>query len=176
MGNTLQKLPSPTKLTPLGHFLPASQAGRLAGPVFYVYVFSLVFSEGGRAEAKVPRRSHEPWCLSILLRRLADTSVHPFVPVLPILSREMKHDGAVHEQRIADMETVYTMFRALYKVFRIVTWHFFVKRRDPYKNEGSAIFKGTHKREGSHHKLFTPMLQRLSKAWSLIVQRVLNDL
>jgi hypothetical protein len=25
----------------LGHFPPASQAGRLAGPVFYVYVFSL---------------------------------------------------------------------------------------------------------------------------------------
>jgi hypothetical protein len=35
------KLPSPTKLARLGHFPPASQAGRLAGPVFYVYVFSL---------------------------------------------------------------------------------------------------------------------------------------
>ncbi len=34
-------LPSPTKLSRLGHFPPASQAGRLAGPVFYVYVFSL---------------------------------------------------------------------------------------------------------------------------------------
>jgi len=41
MGNSL-KLPSPTKLARLGHFPPASQAGRLAGPVFYVYVFSLV--------------------------------------------------------------------------------------------------------------------------------------
>jgi hypothetical protein len=40
MGNTL-KIPSPTKLARLGHFPPASQAGRLAGPVFYVYVFSL---------------------------------------------------------------------------------------------------------------------------------------
>ncbi len=30
------------KLARLGHFPPASQAGRLAGPVFYVYVFSLV--------------------------------------------------------------------------------------------------------------------------------------
>jgi hypothetical protein len=40
-GNTL-KIPSPTKLARLGHFPPASQAGRLAGPVFYVYVFSLV--------------------------------------------------------------------------------------------------------------------------------------
>jgi hypothetical protein len=40
MGNTL-KLPSPTKLPRLGYFPPASQAGRLAGPVFYVYVFSL---------------------------------------------------------------------------------------------------------------------------------------
>jgi hypothetical protein len=39
MGNT--KLPSATKLARLGHFPPASQAGRLAGPVFYVYVFSL---------------------------------------------------------------------------------------------------------------------------------------
>jgi hypothetical protein len=39
MGKTL-KLPSPTKLARLGHFPLASQAGRLAGPVFYVYVFS----------------------------------------------------------------------------------------------------------------------------------------
>jgi hypothetical protein len=39
MGNTL-KLPSPTKLARLGHFPPASQAGRLAGPVFYVYISS----------------------------------------------------------------------------------------------------------------------------------------
>jgi hypothetical protein len=37
------KLPSPTNLAArLGHFPPASQAGRLAGPVFYVYVYSLV--------------------------------------------------------------------------------------------------------------------------------------
>ncbi len=41
MENTL-KLQSPTKLARLGHFPPASQAGRLAGPVFYVCVFSLV--------------------------------------------------------------------------------------------------------------------------------------
>jgi hypothetical protein len=40
MGNTL-KLPLPTKLARLGHFPPASKAGRLAGPVFYVYVISL---------------------------------------------------------------------------------------------------------------------------------------
>jgi hypothetical protein len=40
-GNTL-KLPSPTKLARLGHFPPTSQAGRLVGPVFYVYIFSLV--------------------------------------------------------------------------------------------------------------------------------------
>jgi hypothetical protein len=86
----------------------------------------------------------------------------------------MKHDGAVHEQRIADMETVYTMFRALYKVFRIVTWHFFVKR-DPYKNEGSAIFKGTHKRAGSHHKLFTQRC-RDCRWLDHSAQRVLNDL
>jgi hypothetical protein len=36
------KLPSPTNLARLGHFPPVSQAGRLAGPVFYVYVFYLV--------------------------------------------------------------------------------------------------------------------------------------
>jgi hypothetical protein len=36
------KLPSPTNLAQLGYFPPASQAGRLAGPVFYVYYFSLV--------------------------------------------------------------------------------------------------------------------------------------
>jgi hypothetical protein len=39
MGNTL-KLTSPTKLARLGHFPPASQAGRLAGPVFYVCLSS----------------------------------------------------------------------------------------------------------------------------------------
>ncbi len=39
MGHPL-KLPSPTKLTRrLGHFPPASQAGRLAGPVFYTTSF-----------------------------------------------------------------------------------------------------------------------------------------
>ncbi len=36
-----RKLPSPKKLTRLGHFPLASQAGHLAGPVFYVNVFSL---------------------------------------------------------------------------------------------------------------------------------------
>jgi hypothetical protein len=41
MGNSL-KIPSPTKLARLGHFPPASQSGRLAGSLFYVYVFSLV--------------------------------------------------------------------------------------------------------------------------------------
>jgi hypothetical protein len=35
------KLPSPTKLARLGHFPPASLAGRLAGPVFHTtYLFS----------------------------------------------------------------------------------------------------------------------------------------
>ena len=38
------KLPSLTKLPRLGHFPPASQAWRLDGPVFYVYVFSLVLT------------------------------------------------------------------------------------------------------------------------------------
>jgi hypothetical protein len=40
MGNSLKK-PSPTKLARLGHFPPASQAARLAGPVFYISFFSL---------------------------------------------------------------------------------------------------------------------------------------
>jgi hypothetical protein len=35
MGNTLKK-PSPTKLAQLGNLPPASPAGRLAGPVFFV--------------------------------------------------------------------------------------------------------------------------------------------
>ncbi len=35
------KLPSPTKLARLGHFPPASQAGRHAGPVFYVHIYLL---------------------------------------------------------------------------------------------------------------------------------------
>jgi hypothetical protein len=42
LGNTLKLPPSPTKLARLGHFPPASQAGRLAGPVFFVYVCSLI--------------------------------------------------------------------------------------------------------------------------------------
>jgi hypothetical protein len=54
MGNTL-KIPSPTKLARLGHFPPASQAGRLAGPVFYVYVFSLAIPT--RVMKKLPSRS-----------------------------------------------------------------------------------------------------------------------
>jgi hypothetical protein len=41
MRNTL-KISSPTKLARLGHFPPTSQAGRLAGQVFDVYVFSLI--------------------------------------------------------------------------------------------------------------------------------------
>ncbi len=44
MGNTL-KIPSPIKLARLGQFPPVSQAGRLAGSVFYIYVFSLVQGE-----------------------------------------------------------------------------------------------------------------------------------
>ncbi len=43
MGNSI-KLPSPTKLARLGNFPPACRAGRVAGPVFYVMVFSLVVS------------------------------------------------------------------------------------------------------------------------------------
>jgi hypothetical protein len=42
------KLPSPTKPARLGHFPPASQAGRVAGPVFYamLYIFSLAGLHG----------------------------------------------------------------------------------------------------------------------------------
>jgi hypothetical protein len=49
MGNTL-KIPSPTKLARLGHFPVASQAGRLAGPVFYVTFFSLEVRTEGRGD------------------------------------------------------------------------------------------------------------------------------
>jgi hypothetical protein len=42
MGGKMRTNRTPTNLARLGHFSPASQAGRLAGPVFYVYVFSLV--------------------------------------------------------------------------------------------------------------------------------------
>jgi hypothetical protein len=38
LGNNL-KITSPTKLAQPDHYPLASQAGRLAGPVFYVYVF-----------------------------------------------------------------------------------------------------------------------------------------
>ncbi len=40
MGHLL-KLQTPTQLARLGHFPPAGQAGCLAGPVFYVSIFSM---------------------------------------------------------------------------------------------------------------------------------------
>ncbi len=55
------KLPSPTKLAWLGHFPPASQAGRLAGPVFYT-ISSLCLwggGDGGRREDSKRRVSVE---------------------------------------------------------------------------------------------------------------------
>ncbi len=55
MGHPL-KLPSPTKLARLGHFPPASQAGRFAGPVFYVYILSLVTGAAARGR----ERGHHP--------------------------------------------------------------------------------------------------------------------
>jgi hypothetical protein len=58
MGNTL-KIPSPTKLARLGHFPAASQAGRLAGPVFYLYVFSLVLTDLTPRLAKVKQVKHQ---------------------------------------------------------------------------------------------------------------------
>jgi hypothetical protein len=47
----LKKLPSPTKLAQLANFPPASQTGRLAGPVFYTKSFL--------------------WCTETLFRRLS---------------------------------------------------------------------------------------------------------
>ncbi len=48
-------LTSPRKLARLGHFPPASQAGRLAGPVFYIIYFlwvrTLYISDGTGAAA-----------------------------------------------------------------------------------------------------------------------------
>jgi hypothetical protein len=38
------KLPSPTKLARLGHFPPASQEGRLAGPVFYIFSLRYLYT------------------------------------------------------------------------------------------------------------------------------------
>jgi hypothetical protein len=52
-------IPSPTNLAQLGHFPPVSHAGRLAGPEFYVYVFSLgapSFWEVGR---RMPRHEQK---------------------------------------------------------------------------------------------------------------------
>ncbi len=43
MENSLN-IPSPTKLARLGHVLPASQAGRHAGPVFYIMYTVCLFS------------------------------------------------------------------------------------------------------------------------------------
>jgi hypothetical protein len=48
----------------MGHFPPASQAGRLAGPVFYVYIFTLqmalnseaVFLNFEEAQKSIPRK------------------------------------------------------------------------------------------------------------------------
>jgi hypothetical protein len=61
------KLPSPTNLARLDHFPPASQAGRLAGPVFYVYVFSQEKTLVCRIRLLLrllpspPRRATSPW-------------------------------------------------------------------------------------------------------------------
>ncbi len=55
------KLPSPTKLARSVHFPPASQEGRPAGPVFYVYVFSLVQFELG---VKSGHEEQQGWCQS----------------------------------------------------------------------------------------------------------------
>jgi hypothetical protein len=74
MENTL-KLPSPTKLARLGHFPPASQVGRLAGPVFYVYVFSLVFCTTLHTwEAYEESNNFASHCLQKLTSRRKSTS------------------------------------------------------------------------------------------------------
>ncbi len=65
------KLPSPTKLARLGHFPAANQAGRLAGPVFYVYVFSLV-----EQTAVIVSLDSRMTGLSRALRVFEDTDLH----------------------------------------------------------------------------------------------------
>jgi hypothetical protein len=54
------------KLARLGHFPPASQAGRLASPVFYVYIFFLMpFPEVERPNTTynlLHLKSHWLWC------------------------------------------------------------------------------------------------------------------
>jgi hypothetical protein len=63
IGNTL-KLPSPTKLAWLGPFPPVSQAGRLAGQVFHVYVFSLIACVV-KISSLVYQWHHKKWQLTI---------------------------------------------------------------------------------------------------------------
>ncbi len=65
---TLLKLPSPTYLAWLGHFPPASQAGRLAGPVFYVYVFSLGLLEY-QARHSMREVAHGGWLSTFTIQQ-----------------------------------------------------------------------------------------------------------
>jgi hypothetical protein len=62
------KLPSPTNIARLGHFPPASQAGRLAGPVFYVYVFSLINTNCGGSFINGKLKA-DGYCIRLLLTR-----------------------------------------------------------------------------------------------------------
>jgi hypothetical protein len=64
---TPSQAPITTKLARLGHFPPASQAGRLAGLVFYVYVFSL-----GICIA--------PQCLNVIEDQAINTLMHKAGP------------------------------------------------------------------------------------------------
>jgi hypothetical protein len=73
-------LPSPTNLARLGHFPPASQAGRLAGPVFYLYVFSLV-----EIETNGDSGSTSDGVLPCLVQRASLEGTTDFCPALAAL-------------------------------------------------------------------------------------------
>jgi hypothetical protein len=85
IGNTA-KIPSPTKLARLSHFPPASQAGRLAGPVFYSMYTVCIFSDINNIGFDILKRSTtvpgtEAEGCGVLTQ-------HGVLPVLPSWRRE----------------------------------------------------------------------------------------
>jgi hypothetical protein len=74
MGHSL-KLPSSTKLAKQYHFPPASQAGRLAGPVvFYTISFLGVNQRDHKAGLKIPTRLNVRKKLTIYDKHLPQSS------------------------------------------------------------------------------------------------------
>ncbi len=104
MGNTLN-IPSPTKLARLGHFRPASQAGRLAGPVFYVFLCICLFSVSWQCsclgwiwsfyQCTVPVRPNAqmPNCMPTTSRRYGTTGAFSKIMV------DMLHEGILYRSQ-----------------------------------------------------------------------------